>query len=115
MTDIKFIKELGSGANGTVYLVERNGLQFIYKLERMDEYDITKPLESEYYRQIKFNEDVAIHHPDKFMVLVDHGIINNCTYQHPNYDKILSEFKGISLKIFLRKNSQPNCYWLLYS
>jgi len=113
--DIKFIKELGSGANGTVYLVEKDGMQLVYKLERMDEYDIDKPLQSEYYRQIKFNEDVAIHHPDKFMILKDHGIIENCTYRHPNYDKIMNEFKGISLKIFLRKNSQPSCCWSLYS
>lgn len=80
----------------------------------MDQYDKDKPLTSEYYRQIKFNEDIAIHHPDKFMVLKSHGIIIDCEYKHPKDEEFKKKMKGDRLRRYLRKNSQPNCYFLLY-
>lgn len=113
--EIKFIKELGSGGNGTVYLVERNEKQLVYKLEKMYKYNKDEPLTSEYYRQLKFNKDISIHHPNKFMVVKSHGIIIDCEYKHPNHEKFIKNMKGDRLRRYLRKNSQPNCYFLLYA
>jgi predicted Ser/Thr protein kinase len=66
------IKELGSGGNGTAYLVDYNGTNMVYKLEKMDVYDENTPLQSEYYRQIDFNDNIAKYHPDKFLILKAH-------------------------------------------
>jgi hypothetical protein len=113
--NIELIKELGSGGNGTVYLAKRGEEELVYKMERMDSYDEDKPLTSEYYRQIKFNKDIAIHHPDKFLTLRAHGIIFDCEYKHPKLDDLIKSLGKDKLKGLIRKNSQPNCYFLLYS
>ena len=112
--EYKKIKELGSGGNGTVYLIQSGKEKLIYKLERMDKYDKKKPLTSEYYRQIKFNEDIAIHHPDRFMVLRSHGIIYNCDYKHPRHEEFMENMDEKRKRRYVRKNSQPNCYYLIY-
>jgi len=113
--DMKIIKELSSGGNGTAYLVERGGEQLVYKLEKMDVFDETTPLQSEYYRQIDFNKNIAINHPDKFLVLKSHGIIFDCEYVHPKTESFNKNPDENRKKRFIRKNSQPNCYFLLYS
>lgn len=112
--DIKFIKELGSGGNGTVYLIESNKQKLIYKLERLDIYNKNTPLQSEYYRQIEFNEDIAKYYPDKFMTLLSYGVILNCLYKHPKHEELIKKYFGDRLRRYIRKNSQPNCYFLIY-
>ena len=111
--NIKVLKTAGSGGNGTVYLVERDGKKLILKVEKMDMWDKDKPLTSEYFRQIEFNK-VAKKYPNKFMVLEDHGVIKDCKYVHPYTDKYQDMEKDFA-KIFKRKNKQSDCYWLLYS
>jgi hypothetical protein len=103
-TNIKLIKEIGSGYNGTAYLAEYNNIKMIYKIEKMDVYDDNEPLTSEYYRQIDFNKKIAINNPNKFLVLKSHGIIYNCEYTHPKWDSIqhLSEHRR---QRFIRKNT----------
>ena len=111
--EIEIVKEISSGGNGTAYLVYRGKEKLVYKVEKMDIFD--EPLQSEYYRQIKFDKDIAKHHPDKFLVLKSHGIINDCEYKHPNTDHFISIKDEHRKQRFIRKNSQPNCYFLLYS
>lgn len=113
--EFKTIKLLGSGGNGSVYLVEYKDEYLIYKIEKMDVYNEHKPLTSEYYRQIKFNKDIAIKYPDKFMILRAHGIIYNCDYKHPDHEMFMREMNEKRKKRYIRKNSQSNCYFLLYS
>lgn len=113
--NLEIISELASGGNGTTYLVNYKGDKMIYKLERMDIYDESKPTSSEYCRQIDFNENVCSKHPNKFMVLKGHGILKDCSYAHPQTSELLSRFKGDRLLRFERKMRQPNCYYLLYS
>ena len=113
--NIKFIKELGSGGNGTAYLVKKGKEKLVYKLERMDVFDEDKPLQSEYYRQVDFNKNIAIHHPDKFMILKSHGIIIDCEYVHPQHEEKIKQYRGRRKKRYIRKNSQPNCCFLLYT
>ena len=113
--EFKIIRELGSGGNGTVYLIDHKKEKLVYKLERMDKFNKKKPLTSEYYRQIKFNEDIAIDYPDKFMILRSHGIIYNCDYKHPEHDEFMKYMDDERKKRYLRKSSQPNCYYLIYS
>ena len=116
-SEISIIKEIASGGNGTAYLAIYKNEKLIYKLEKMDVYDKTIPLTSEYYRQVLFDEEVYCNYPDKFMILRKHGIIHNCDYIHPKTDEIV---KSVNIsddrkKRFIRKNSQPDCYFLLYS
>lgn len=111
MNHFNVIKELGSGGNGTVYLVDVDGEKLIYKIEKLDVWDEKKPLTSEYLRQVKFDE-LAQKHPDKLMTLKGHGIIKNCSYVHP---WPASEIKNKErARRFLRKNGQSDCYYLLY-
>jgi len=112
-TNIKLIKEIGSGGNGTAYLAEYNNIKMIYKIEKMDIYNETQPLTSEYYRQIDFNEFIAKNNPNKFLLLKLHGIIYDCEYKHPLCDKPRKWDENRERR-FIRKNSQPNCYYLLY-
>ena len=111
--NVNLIKELGSGGNGTAYLVVRNGEKLVYKLERLDEY--TEPLTSEYYRQIDFDEKIARENKDKFMILKAHGMILDCDYVQPNTGKMLAKKDEVRKERFIRKNKQPHCYFLLYS
>lgn len=108
-------KELASGGNGTVYLATIGKEKFAYKIERMDVYDPKKPLQSEYYRQLEFDKDVCRKHPNKFLTIKNHGIIKDCKYVHPKTEEFLERMQGDRLRRFLRKNGQPNCYYLLYS
>lgn len=112
-TNIQLIKKIGSGGNGTAYLAEYNNIKMIYKIEKMDEYDKTNPLTSEYYRQIDFNENIAINNPNKFLVLKSHGIIYDCEYKHPGWNT-LDKMPEHRKQRFIRKNNQSNCYYLLY-
>lgn len=117
----KFVirEEISSGGNGTVYLATIGKKKFIYKLERMDVYDKKKPLESEYYRQLKFDKDISQKHPNKFLTIKDHSIIKNCDYVHPRTEEFLDVWSKSGnehrLQRFKRKNSQPDCYYLLCS
>ena len=112
MNKFSIIRELGSGANGTVYLVNVDGEKLVYKIEKLDVYDDKKPLTSEYLRQVNFDK-VAQKHPDKLMVLKGHGIIKNCSYKHPwDITKIKNDDRR---RRFVRKNKQTDCYYLLYS
>lgn len=123
LCDCQNVKYLSSGGNGSVYLVIVDDEKFIYKIEKMDKYDENNILTSEYYRQIEFDRDVAINYPNKFLVLKNHGLITDCTYEHPKYKDVikkLSENNNLhpraerALKRFIRKNSQRDCYWLVY-
>jgi len=109
------IKNLDSGWNGDSYIVKNNkDEQLILKLERMDEYDEKQKFTSEYYRQIDFDNLVAKNNTDKFMVLEGHGIIENCVFSHSKTNEIINKASEIRKARFIRKNNQPNCYYLLY-
>jgi hypothetical protein len=121
MQNIKIIKELGSGGNGTAYLVNIDGKKLIYKIEKLDVHDKDKIYTSEYLRQVKFDDDIAQYHPDKFMILKGHGVIKDCKYVHPATEKFKKLTKKDSQRFlkrrnrFLRKNKQNECYYLIYS
>jgi hypothetical protein len=111
--NMKVVKELASGGNGTAYLVIKNGKQLVLKVEKQDVHDKDKPLTSEYLRQVDFNE-LAKKHPDKFMVLSGHGIIKKCSYIHPLTSRFINHKDENRRRRFKRKNSSTECYWLLY-
>lgn len=113
--NMTIIKELSSGANGTAYLVERGGVKMVYKIEKMDVFDENTPLQSEYYRQVDFNKNIAIEHPNNFLVLKSHGIIYDCEYVHPKTEEFEKSIDENRKRIFKRKNTQSDCYFLLYT
>jgi len=46
--------------------------------------------------------------------LENHGIIKNCVFTHSKTNIILQKTDEKRKARFIRKNSQPNCYYLLY-
>jgi len=113
--ELIMIQNLNSGLNGDSFIVKNNKDELlVLKLERMDKYNENNKFESEYYRQIDFNQLVARKYPNKFTVLEDHGIIENCVFTHSKTDEVM-KFNDEKRKArFIRKNSQSNCYYLLY-
>ena len=113
------VKDLDSGLNGDTFMVKNHKDEFlILKLERIDatpsnSKDIPD-YESEYYRQIDFDNLVAKHHPDKFMVLENHGIIKDCIFTHSKTEDAMTKVDEKRKARFIRKNNQPHCYYLLY-
>jgi hypothetical protein len=76
----------------------------------MDVYDKLQPLTSEYFRQINFNEKIAKKYPNKFMTLIKYDIIKNCDFKH----QVLENIDYKKKERFMRKQSQLNCFYLLY-
>lgn len=107
--NIQTKKKIGEGLIGTVYLSNVNGKNCITKIEKYKEEK--DPLMSSYYRQLDFNK-VAMKYPDKFLTLVQHGIIMNCDHVQtlptdPTFPKNL-------LKHLKEKNKLNDCYVLSY-
>jgi len=113
--NLKKIKDLQCGWNGNTYLVEYINRQLVFKLEKMDVYDKSLPLTSEYFRQIDFDKQIAKKYPNKFMTLIKYDIIDNCDFIHPKTEEVLEKADIKRKERFIRKNSQPNCYYLLYT
>ncbi len=79
--ELILVESLDSGWNGDGYIVKNNRDELlVLKLERMDKYNENNKFESEYYRQIDFDELVAREHPNNFMVLENHGFMKNCFF-----------------------------------
>jgi len=113
--ELIMIQNLNSGWNGDSFIVKNNKDELlVLKLERMDKYNENNKFESEYYRQIDFNKLVARKYPNKFTVLEDHGIIENCVFSHSKTDEVMKSNDEKRKARFIRKNSQSNCYYLLY-
>jgi hypothetical protein len=108
--DIKIIKKLGSGVNGTVYLAESNREKYIYKIEKYEPEASDVKFIHCYDRQVDFDKKVAQKYPNKFMSLKSHGIIEHCNHKQP----IPNWAKGKFRKELVAKNKFPSCYFLLY-
>jgi len=78
--DYKIIKELGSGMFGTVYLVEKDGIEYALKIEHILEKDLKKDLSSPLWREIEFLNNFTKKYPDQFIQLVEHDIVNKCQH-----------------------------------
>lgn len=104
--NIEIIKKLGEGVQGTVYLVKSSNKKYIYKIEKY------KPGEPDdaYSRQVEFDK-FANEHPDKFMTLKSHGIIENCDHIQPIPKWAQGKFK----KSLEDKNKSTTCFYLMYS
>jgi serine/threonine protein kinase len=104
--NIKIGKKLGVGYMGSVYSARVDGVECIYKIEKLDvEYDTKSP----YKRQVDFN-DWAKQYPDKFMTLISHGVINTCNHKQPLPPQVRGKFK----KELEDKNKLEKCYYLVY-
>lgn len=108
--DIKFIRKLGNGCIGTVYLCMYNGDYAIAKMEKFDGDLSTK---NNYSRQIEFNE-FAKKHPDRFMVLLFSGIVNNCIFKQPT-PKEIKEWPAKFRDKWLADQKNTKCSLLIYA
>jgi serine/threonine protein kinase len=106
--EVKLLKKLGAGVNGTAYLAESKGKKYVYKIEKY--VPESAPLKHSYYRQVDFDEKVAQKHKDKFMTLKQHGIINECQHKQA----IPHWAKGTHKKKLIAKNGATECFFLLY-
>lgn len=102
-------KLLGMGVMGTVYLSNVNGQQCITKIEKYEEVDHL--LLSGYYRQLEFDK-IAQKYPNKFLTLVQHGIIKNCDHKQKLPDD--ANFPRDIMKHLKNKNKLKDCYVLSY-
>lgn len=107
--DIVLSRKLGEGAGGATFLTKFNGVNCIYKIEKYDKND--KASRGLYKRLLYFNNDVAVKHPDKFMTLVAHGIIEKCDHTH----NIPVWASGHFRQQLVAKNKLSGCIFLIYS
>jgi serine/threonine protein kinase len=107
--NIQTKKKLGEGVMGTVYLSDVNGQKCVTKIEKYEE--VKTPLLSSYYRQLEF-DNLAKQYPNKFLTLIQHGIIKNCSHQQ----KLPKEahFPKDILNHLKEKNKLKDCYVLSY-
>lgn len=108
--DIKLLKQLGNGVMGTVFLCMYNGSYAIAKMEKFNG-DLSS--KSNYARQIKFNE-FAKKYPNKFMVLLFAGIVNNCIFKQPT-PKNIKKWDAKWRNKWLDEQKSDMCSLLVYS
>jgi hypothetical protein len=80
----KVIKKIGSGGQGSVFLVERRNKKYALKIEKILERDAKKNLSSVYWREIEFISNLINKSPIFFTKLYDHEIIDNCNFMLDN-------------------------------
>lgn len=105
--DIKIIEKLGSGWNGSIYLVQSGNAVYIYKIEKWEQNENEK--QDKYFRQVEFDK-FAQQYPDKFMILKSHGIINDCEHIQAIRDDMPKEIAKRTRK----KNKLTQCYFMMY-
>jgi serine/threonine protein kinase len=105
--NVEVIRELGNGAEGTVYLVKSGKKTYAYKLEKYRQ--IKDETKDTYYRQVEFDKFAKLH-PDQFMTLKSHGIIEGCDLEQP----IPKWAKGERKKELEAKNTLTACSYLMY-
>lgn len=54
-------KELGHGFEGTVFLVKINNKQYVRKIGRLPESDITPDLSKQFWREVEFGKILFIY------------------------------------------------------
>jgi hypothetical protein len=82
---------LGYGFSGTVYEVDEGNIKYVTKVQKCTS---DTSLASEYGRLIKFNEDIAKYHPNRFMRLVNIKIIKNA--KHVQNVPVLDKYDNIA-------------------
>ena len=82
--ELKIIKKIGSGMNGTVYLVKNNlNKQFALKTENIRKLLFKKTSSSQIWREIKFSTDFGNKHKKKFIKM--YGYDFKVSKEDPNY------------------------------
>jgi len=110
ISDIKLIKKIGDGWSGSVYKCKIGNNDGIYKIEKINTYNLSDN-NSDYHRQIDFSINVGNKHPDKFLSLVQNGILHNCDYSSnipTNMPEYLKKEKN-------KSNKNNTCVFLIYT
>lgn len=108
LMELKTTKKLGAGIFGTAYLATLNRVPCVTKIEK---YDGDLSMTSPYLRQVEFNQ-LASQHPDKFMSLLNHGVVETCTHQQ----KKPGSFMDKTILRAMKKRAQyKRCYYLSYT
>ncbi len=110
----KIIKKLGTGLNGSVYLVEdlKNHKKYAYKIQKIFENDLLDNYKSLIVRQLDFYEHIIKKYPKQFMDIINYYITTDCTYQ-PDYNVSLIP-KAYQKKALERIESKL-CVHFIYS
>lgn len=109
--DYTIIKELGKGIMGVTYLIEDgSGNKFTGKLQYIDKSDVINK-RSKINREIEFS-NFTNKYPDRFIKLISHRFINNCTYVHEA--TIVFKMTPEEQEIYNKVRSSKICVQLIY-
>ena len=79
--DIKIIKEIARGMNGTVYLAkDSKNNKYAYKVQQIFKEEIKKDLSSRIWRENDFANTLGKKYPQHFMILHDFKIDEACKH-----------------------------------
>lgn len=84
----KIIKKLGTGGQGTVYLIQIKNKKYALKIEKIIEENIKKSLSSSFWREIEFANNMNKKCPNHFIKLYNYDIIDNCKFNLDNPNNI---------------------------
>jgi len=109
-SDIKLLKKIGEGWSGAVYKCKIGNINGIYKIEKINKYNLLDN-NSNYHRQIDFSINIGNKYPNKFLLLVQNGILHNCNYT----SDIPSNMPEYLKKEKIKSNKIKICAFLIYT
>lgn len=84
MVEVKYgyriIKKIGEGVHGTIFEIEKNGLRYAMKIQKIPEDHLKKDYSKPFWREIKFSEFTS-KYPDQFNQLIEYKIVDKCEYE----------------------------------
>jgi len=110
-SDIKLIKKIANGLASHIYKCRIKDIYGVYKIEKININDVVADNKSNYIRQIDFSINLGNKYPNKFLSLVDNGIIHNCNHTI----NILPKLPEILKKELNKLNHHKSCCYLVYT
>jgi serine/threonine protein kinase len=106
----EFIKELGKGMMGTVYLIrdKKTNKEFAFKIQHILEKELKKNLESKVWREFEFMTNLGSKYPDHFPGIIDYQIILNCKYKQ-QYNREMYGFDKAYKDNYQKYSKSPYC------
>lgn len=105
------VKKLGNGVIGTTYLVTKNQREFVCKVQKIPESDITPNLSKRVWREIEFSKFTK-KYPQHFMSLKSWTILDDCEHNQPSPPNWIR--KSVR-KDLIKINKSRYCSQMLYT
>jgi serine/threonine protein kinase len=111
-------KYIAKGMMGTIYIAtDEKGNKYAYKIGKILPKEVKKSLESEYWRENDFAENLSNKYPDQFMHLYDSKIENNCTHTQnfSGFDFTMNDLPKSQQNYYKKLEKSPYCSIKLWS